>query len=233
MSMSDKGRRGAAAAAVAAGASLGLAGTAGAATVPATLSLNHACYVTIGKTRPTMVVTGTGYVPGDTVSISDTTGTFIENVTASPTGTITASAPAPVTFFSRPGERRDTLTATDYAQDGNTYEGSAGTELSQMLAAARTRRGHGLRVLTFKTRWSFSGFAEGKEIWGHYLYHNKVVVRQKFGRAHGPCGLLTVRKRMYPARPHHRVYGIQLDSRRRYSKHTSPRLVSKIGLQLF
>lgn len=233
MSMSDKGRRATAAAAVAAGASLGLVGTAAAATVPEKLSVNRACYVTVGKTRPTMVVTGTGYVPGDPVSISDTTGTFIENVTADASGAITARAPAPTTFFSRPGERRDMLTATDSAQDGNTYEGSATMELSQMDAAAKTRRGHGLKVLTFKTRWSFSGFPEGKEIWGHYLYHDKVIVRQKFGRAHGPCGLLTVRKRMYPARPHHRVYGIQLDSRRRYSKHTSPRLVSKIGLQLF
>lgn len=232
MSMSDKGRRAAAVAIVAAGASIGLAGTAAAATVPATLTVNQACYVTVGKTHPTMVVTGTGYVPGDPVSISDTTGTFIENVNADANGDVSATAPAPYAFFSRPGEKRDTITATDYAADGNTYEGRATTRISEMDAAARTRRGHGLKVLTYKTRWSFSGFPTGREIYGHYLYHKKVVVRQRFGRAHGPCGLLTVRKRMYPARPHHRVYGIQLDSSRRYSKHTSPRLVSKIGLQL-
>ena len=58
MPMSDKGKRAAAAAIVAAGASLGLAETAAAATVPATLAVNQACYVTVGKARPRMVVTG-------------------------------------------------------------------------------------------------------------------------------------------------------------------------------
>jgi len=233
MSMSDKGKRTAAAAVVAAGASLGLAGTAAAATLPATLSVNQACYVKVGKKVPTMVVTGSGFPAGDSVSVSDSTGTFIENTTADGNGDISVSAPAPYTFFLKPGEKHDTITATDFSLNGNEYVGSATTLLSEMDAAAKTRRGRGLSALTFRTRWSFSGFPEGREIWGHYLYRGKVVVRQKFGRAQGPCGLLTVRKRMYPARPHHRVYGIQLDARRRYSKHTSPRLVSKVGLQTF
>jgi hypothetical protein len=232
MSMSDKGKRAAAAAAVA-GATLGLAGTAAAATVPATLKVNRACYIRVGKTRPTMVVTGSGFPAGDPVTVSDSTGTFIENVNADASGNITATGPAPYAFFLKPGEKRDTITATDFSLDGNEYAGSASTLLSELDASARPRRGRGLSALTLKSRWSFSGFPEGREIWGHYLYHDKVVVRQKFGRAHGPCGLLTVRKRLYPARPHHRLYGIQLDARRRYSKHASPRLVSKIGLHTF
>ncbi|MGH2909016.1 MAG: hypothetical protein ACRDK8_06955 [Solirubrobacteraceae bacterium] len=229
----SKGRRATAAAIVGAGASLGFAGTAAAATVPATLSVNQACYVTVGKTRPTMVVTGTGYAPGDQISISDGTGTFSANVTADPTGAFTTSAPAPVTFFSKPGEKRDTITATDYSLDGNEYVGTATTKLSVLDASAKTRRGRGLSALTFKTRWSFSGFPEGKPIYAHYLYGKKLLAKQRFGRAKGPCGLLTVRKRLYPATPHHRVYRLQLDSKSRYSRHSSPRLVTKVGLELF
>ncbi|HET9123694.1 MAG TPA: hypothetical protein VFN65_02275 [Solirubrobacteraceae bacterium] len=234
MPMSDKGKRAAAVVLAAAGASLGVAGTASAATVPATLSVNRPCYVTVGKTRPTMVVTGTGYIPGGPVVVSDQTGFFNETVTADATGAITATGPAPVTFFSHPGEKADTISATDYAMNGNTYLGTAQTELSFLgVSASKTRRAHGLKALTFKTRWTFSGFPEGRFIYAHYLYGKKVVARQRFGRAHGPCGLLTVRKRLYPARPHHRQYRLQIDTRKKYSRRTSPRLVTKVGLQLF
>lgn len=234
MPMSDKGGRAAAVAIVAAVASLGLAGTAAAATVPPTLTVNQACYVTVSKKdRPTMVVTGTGYGPGDSVSVSDSEGGFYENTTADASGAITVSAPAPVPYLDKPGEKSDTITATDYSPAGPVYVGTATTKLSELIVAAKSRRGRGLSALTRKTRWAFSGFPEGKEIWGHYLYRHKLLARQKFGRAKGPCGLLTTRARMYPATPHHRVYQIQLDSSRHYSTHTSPRLVTKIGLQLF
>ncbi|HEY3771414.1 MAG TPA: hypothetical protein VGL69_00330 [Solirubrobacteraceae bacterium] len=234
MSMSDKGKRAAAAAIVAAGASLGLVGTAAAATVPATLTVNQACYVTVGKARPTMVVTGTRYIPGDPVNVSDATGSFDENVTADATGAITASAPAPVTFFSKPGEKADAITATDYNENGNEYVGTAQTELSFLGASAnKTKRAHGLHALTFKTKWTFSGFPVGKSIYAHYIYGKKTVARQSFGKAKGPCGLLTAHARLYPATPHHREYHLQIDSRRAYSRHASPRLDTKVGLELF
>ncbi len=234
MPMSDKGKRAAVAAIVAAGASLGVAGTAAAATVPATLAVNQACYIIVNKTRPTMVVTGTGYVPGDPVNVSDTTGTFDENVTADATGAITATGPAPATYFSKPGEKPDVITATDYSEDGNEYVGNAQTELSFVGAsAAKTKRAHGLRALTFKTKWTFSGFPEGKEIYAHYSFGKKTVARQAFGKAQGPCGLLTTHARLYPATPHHREYHLQIDSRKKYSPKASPRLVTKVGLELF
>jgi len=234
MSMSDQGKRAAAAAIVAAGVSLGIAGTASAATVGATLAVNQQCYITVGKTRPTMVVTGTGYPAGQQINVSDATGSFDVDVTADATGAITATAPAPVTYFSKPGEKADIVSATGYDDSGNEYVGSARTELSFLGAsAAKTRRAHGLRALTFKTKWSFSGFPEGKSIYAHYLYGKKTVARQSFGKAQGPCGLLTATARLYPATPHHREYRLQLDSRRSYSTKAAPRLVTKVGLELF
>jgi hypothetical protein len=234
MPISDKGKRAAAVVLAAAGGSVGVAGTAGAATVPARLSVNQPCYVTVGKARPTMVVTGTGYIPGDQVVVSDRTGSFKQTVTADASGAITARGPAPVALLTHPGEKADTVSATDYSPNGNTYLGTARTELSVLgVSASRTRRAHGLRALTFKTKWTFSGFPEGRSIYAHYLFGKKLVARQRFGRAHGPCGLLTVRRRLYPAKPHHRRYRLQIDTRRRYSRRASPRLVTKVGLQLF
>ncbi len=233
MAMSDKGKRAAAAAIVAAGASLGVVGTAAAATVPATLAVNQACYITVGKTRPTMVVTGTGYIPGDPVNVSDASGSFDQNVTADASGAITATGPAPVTFFNSPGEKADVISATDYSTDGNEYVGSARTELSFLGASAnKTKRAHGLQALTFKTKWTFSGFPEGKSIYAHYIYGKKTVARQSFGKAKGPCGLLTAHARLYPATPQHREYHLQIDSRKSYSRKASPRLVTKVGLEL-
>jgi hypothetical protein len=234
MPMSDKGKRAAAAAIVAAGASLGLVGTAAAATNTATLALNQACYITVGKARPTMVVTGTGYPAGQEINVSDATGSFDETVTADATGAITATAAAPVTFFSKPGEKADVVSAAGYDDAGNEYVGSVRTELSFLGASAnKTRRAHGLTALTFKTKWTFSGFPEGKKIYAHYIYGKKTVARQSFGKAQGPCGLLTAHARLYPDTPHHREYHLQIDSRRSYSTHASPRLVTKVGLELF
>jgi hypothetical protein len=234
MSMSDKGKRAAAAAILVAGASSVLAGTAAAATVPATISVNQACYIAVGRARPTMVVTGSGFVPGDPVNVSDATGTFDQTVTADPSGAITASGPAPTTFFSHPGEKADIISASDYALNGNDYVGSVRTELSFLgVSAAKTRRAHGLTALTFRTKWTFSGFPQGRPVYAHYLYGKKTVARQRFGRASGPCGLLTVHKPLYPATPHHREYRLQIDARRAYSRRASPRLVTKVGLELF
>jgi hypothetical protein len=234
MSMSDQGKRATIVAIVAAGASLGVVGTAAAATVPASpLTLNRACYVSVGKARPTMVVTGSGYIPGDSVNVSDATHSFHQTVTADATGAITTRGPAPVTSFSHPGQKADVVSATDYAPDGTEYVGSARTELSFLGASAnKTRRAHGLRALTFKTKWTFSGFPEGKSIYAHYIYGKRTVARQSFGKAKGPCGLLTARARLYPATPHHREYHLQIDSRKTYSRRASPRLVTKVGLEL-
>jgi hypothetical protein len=234
MSMSDKGKRAAAVAIVAAGASLGVVGTSSAATVGATLAVNQQCYVTVGKARPTMVVTGTGYPAGQQINVSDATGSFDEDVTADATGAITATGPAPETFFSKPGEKADVISATGYDETGNEYVGSARTELSFLGAsAAKTKRAHGLQALTFKTKWTFSGFPEGKSVYAHYIYGKKTVARQSFGKAKGPCGLLTATARLYPAKPHHREYRLQIDSRKSYSAKASPRLVTKVGLELF
>ncbi|MGH2915837.1 MAG: hypothetical protein ACRDMX_12710 [Solirubrobacteraceae bacterium] len=77
--------------------------------------------------------------------------------------------------------------------------------------------------------WSFSGFRPGKTIYGHYI-HGRQVALARFGRAHGPCGMLKVRARFYPGgHPRSRSYRLQLDQSRHYSKRARPRVLTSIS----
>ena len=60
-----------------------------------------------------------------------------------------------------------------------------------------------------------------------------LVATQAFGKAVGPCGTLTVTKKVFPAKPRHRSYGLQVDSSRTYSTATSPKLTSTLSLSAF
>ena len=207
------------------------AATAGAASA-ATLAVNAHCYVTSKAGRPPMTITGTGYTPGDPISISDKSGTLDTTTDANAAGDISLTTRAPVPFsLTKPGQKSDTITATDFPATGGEIVGTTTTELSVLAAEpGKTHKARGLRVFREKTTWSFSGFPVGRKIWGHYTFGGKEIARQSFGRAKGPCGTLRSRKIVLPATPHHRGYDLQVDTRKKYSKTTKPHV--KITLRL-
>ena len=228
------GRGRLATAAIAAGVlvPLAMAATASGAAA-ATLTVDRACYV-LTDPLPPMTITGTGFVPGDDVEITDSLGGLNASGTADADGDVSIPTTAPDEGFAKPGTKTDTITATDATQAGTTITASTLTLLSPLEAATgKTRRATGLKAFTFKTRWSFSGFPENTTIYGHYLYHRKVVATQAFGKAIGPCGTLTVTRKVFPAKPRHRSYGLQVDSSRTYSTATSPKLTSTLSLSAF
>jgi hypothetical protein len=111
------------------------------------------------------------------------------------------------------------------------YRGSTNAYFSELAVAYGSARArHGLGAFAEKVKWTFSGFTAGETIWGHYTYDGKDVARQSFGRAQGACGLLTVRRRLYPATARHSAYRLQLDDQHRYSAHTVPALHLKLAL---
>ena len=209
------------------------AGSASAAVAPATISVDKACYVLTG-TPPSMTVTGSGFQAGAPVTITDGTGTVDTETTPNAAGQITATIPAPTPNFTRPSQKKDTITADEAAPSGTEIKGTTTTHVTAFGAEhGATKKLPGLRALSEKTSWSFSGFPVGKTIWGHYTIKGKQVARQAFGKATAPCGLLTVRRRLYPAAPRHRSYPLQLDSVKKYSKKTHPRLTQlKVSLDL-
>jgi hypothetical protein len=212
-----------------AAALLSYSGAAAAQAGAATLTVDRPCYVQVSGSPP-MEFSGSGYRAGDEVVLTSPDGTVDVSVKADANGNIAGSADPPAPPFSAPGQKAETITALD--QD------AAATIRAQarVLVAVRgwqhgsVKAARGYRALTETTNWSFSGFAPSQPIFGHYLYHGRLVATARFGIAEGPCGVLKVRARLYPATPHHPGYRVQYDDSRTYSSSSQPRILGPISL---
>ena len=200
----------------------------------ATLGVNAACYRNVLSAKaPAMIVTGTGYTPGDSVSVTSSDGSVDASTTANPAGVIALKTNPPRPSFTAPVAKTLTLTASDNAATGATTTASTPVMVAPLgFSHGSTKKAPGLRALTEDTDWAFSGFAPGRTVYAHYTIKGRQVARQAFGRAAGPCGLLRARRRLYPATPHTNSYPLQVDSVRRYSKRTALRVLGRVSLQL-
>jgi hypothetical protein len=194
----------------------------------ATLTVNKTCYVNkFSKTRirqAQMMVTGTGYVPGDSVTVTSSDGSINQVLQAGPTGAISGTIGAPTPFFKLPSSEPVGLIADDYAPTG-TIQGGAFIKVTDLQVATVPGSAPPSRRVT----WYFSGFTTGRYIYGHYVRHGRQVARARFGRAKGVCGLLRTRARFFPGHQRYASYGLQFDNARRYSKHSTPRIVTSLG----
>jgi hypothetical protein len=189
----------------------------------ATIGVSRPCLVNVGTRSASMIVSGSGFVPGDEVHITSSDGSVDATGTADPGGSIAVTTGAPNPFFKLPGAKTVTLTARDFALAG-TITATAPVMVTTLAAVPRPTRAK----LTSKVTWYFSGFRPGKYVYGHYL-RRKQVARVRFGRAKGPCGLLKVRAGFYPGgHPPFDSYTLALDTSRRYSRKTRPRVLLKI-----
>ncbi len=208
-----------------------LIATASAATLPVTVSMSRPCYVIRSRTHPRVVITATGLAPGIPVTVTDTQGDVNAAVTSDAGGRVVVSLREPNPDLQHPGVTRDTITVTGAGPSGATYRGATDAYFSELAVAyGSTRARPGLGAFAEKTTWTFSGFPPGRTVWGHYTYGGRDVARQAFGRPRGACGLLSVRRRLYPATARHIIYRVQIDDRRRYSAHTSPALHLTLAL---
>ncbi len=222
-----------AAASAAAVAPLSFALTASAASA-ATISVDRACYVRTGPSAPPMTLAGAGFAPGGQVAITDSSGTLHATATATAAGALDARFPGPSLVLTTPGQQRDTIIATQPSATAPAIVATTATEISILGAGhGSTPSARGDKALTEPTGWVFSGWPAGKTIWVHYLVKHRQVARQAFGRASAPCGVLRVRKPLYPATPHTTSYRTQVDTVKRYSTATRPRFtLLRVGLQL-
>lgn len=207
-----------------------LAGGAAQGASAATLGVNAGCYVYATKTPPTMVVTGSGYVPGDLVSITSNAGFVDATTTADPSGNIAVSTAAPIPPKAAAGAQPIVLTADDESVNGPITATAAVSVAYLYVFHGGAKKRPGLGAFREKTSWSFSGFVPGKYIWGHYTLGGRQVAKIRFGKASGPCGVLKTRAKLFPATPHHRSYPVQVDDSRRYSKHSSPKVSGRLTL---
>ncbi|MEA2211731.1 MAG: hypothetical protein QOF83_1679 [Solirubrobacteraceae bacterium] len=195
----------------------------------ASLAVNQACFVNkFTKTairQAPMQVTGSGYVPGDSVTITSSDGSVNTVLAADSSGAIAGTIGAPTPFFKHPGSRVLVLTATDYSSTQATITGATPVQVADLSVDTVPGRASPSRKVT----WSFAGFRPGRYIYGHYLRHGREVARARFGRAQGDCGLLRVRARFFPGgHQRYRTYGLQFDDTRHYSKRSTPRYLGAL-----
>ncbi len=195
----------------------------------AKIAVAKPCYVNKSRAnRASMTVTGSGFAPGGQVQISSSDGSAKVVASAGPTGAVAATTSAPDPSFTLPGQKTVTLTATEATVAGPAISASTPVTVAPLAVGIEPTEALPTQVVT----WYFSGFEPGKPIYGHYL-RRKQVALTRFGRAQGACGVLRSRALLYPGgHPRYRLYGLQFDDSRRYSKRSTPRLDKKVLFQL-
>jgi hypothetical protein len=202
---------------------LALAASASAASINPT----KGCYVNTSRVAP-MTIVGTGFTPGDTIDIS---GTGVSaTTTASPTGAIAVTTVAPI-LTTNAAFQSTKLTATD---EGAPTPLTATTFVRSTNLTVTTNHPHGVKNLhKDKVKFMFSGFTPGKNIYGFYI-HKKVVAKSRFGKATGPCGLLTKQALLYPGgHPRFEQYNVTFESVSKYSKKANPHVTGKLTIFKF
>jgi hypothetical protein len=191
----------------------------------ATLAANQACYVNVNPSQGApMTIIGSGFNPGDTVDLSG--GTVFATATASATGTIVFTTPAPELATIDPASKATTLTATDETTAGlNALITVKSANLAVLPKPIDVKH-----VARDKVTFSFSGFIPGKPIFGYYL-RKKVVAKIKFGKPKGVCGLLRQKALLYPGgHPHNQTYTVVFEQTSRYSKTAIPRFSGRLSI---
>jgi hypothetical protein len=194
----------------------------------ASLSVNKACYVFTKADPATMIVTGAGFVPGDKVTLTTSTGwQNVMMATAGPTGGFAVSLQAPEPKLEPPGQETVTLTAEDF-ESSTTLPATTSVTVARFGVSAIPVDA----PVSHKVTWYLAGFRPSKDIYVHYL-HGKPVARMRLGRAKGSCGVLKARARLFPGgHPRYRRYRVQIDNARRYSKHATPRINTQLSFAL-
>jgi hypothetical protein len=183
----------------------------------ATLSVDHPCH----PAGTTMVVTGGGFTPGASVRLSySNAGPAPVNATADGAGNFVQSIPAPAISRS---EQAITIGATDGANSGAAAARVTKTELTirPSRRVAPTRR----------VRYRVRGFPGLRRIYGHYVHRGRRRATVRLTRPRGACGVFTRRMRILPVRRlRFGRWTIQVDSSRRYSPLTAPRLTGRLTI---
>jgi hypothetical protein len=190
----------------------------------ASISIAQRCIVdapsagAVGK----MTVNGQGFTPGDTVDVSG--GGVFATATVAANGTFTTTTGGPQTSFIGPGVRAFTLQAMGEMGGQTATAKGLVTNLAASARPGHAKPGH-------KVHWFFSGLRSGREVFGHYLIAHgrrlRVFRTIRFGRAHGPCGVLRTRQVLVPGK-RVRNFTVQIDDSRRYRADALPRLLLKI-----
>ena len=168
-----------------------------------------ACYRSVdSQTRETVTVRGTGFTPGEQVSVA-IDGVVVDTATALPDGNVEGQVTAP---YQERGERPFTLTLTEVDQPANTA--SAASRVTALAFRLKPRK----TAPSQRVRFIGRGFTDGEFVYAHYVRKGKLRKTVRLGAAQGPCGRIDVRRRQIPIkRPATGRWTLQVDNQKRYS----------------
>lgn len=194
----------------------------------ASIGVGQGCVVNDNPyTGSSVVVIGSGFTPGDTISLQSATGGASGTATADANGNFSTTIVGPTLSTANPTAVLFTLTAADFMNPLAMNP----TTTFYVANLAVTTNPHKARP-PMKVTWLFSGFTGGAEIYAHYLHGKKVVATTRFGRAVGACGILKKKAALYPGHAEYGSYKVQIDDSRGYSPNSVPRFVGVLDTRL-
>ena len=168
-----------------------------------------ACYRSVdSETRESVPVRGTGFTPGETVTVA-IDGRVVEEGFADTDGVVAGDVRAP---YQKRGERPFTVTLTEVRQPFNTA--SASSRVTALALRIKPRHTDKVRQ---RVRFIGRGFTEGTEAFAHYLRKGKLRRSVSLGAPRGLCGRVNVRRRQFPFKPAVGRWTLQVDNQPIYS----------------
>jgi hypothetical protein len=175
----------------------------------ATLSANKPCYGPGEK----IVLSGGGYTPNGEVAIS-ASGRQLGVTTANGVGEITASTGAPVI---KGKHRVDLYTAVD--QIDLSIGARFPVHVSSLNVKVTPKNGNPAKAKRIVAR----GFTTGKVLWAH-VRRGKAKRNVKIGKLKSACGILDVKRKLFPADAKDGLYNVSFDTKRTYSAKKRPQV---------
>jgi len=204
-----------------AAATTGLALLGGAAQAQAApgVAVQFGCYLSGSP----MTATATSFAAGGAVDFSFD-GQLSGSGTADAAGNLTQPLTAPVLDFNT-YQHQYTLTATD--PNNPVATASTPVFVTQRTVTMSPKQGRPKK----KIKFGVHALNPGQPVYLHYIFKKKQRYRKRLGVAKAPCGSLTKKTRFFPVnRPHTGVWTFQFDNKKRYSKHSLPRVLLKIQI---
>jgi len=170
------------------------------------------CYRSVDeRTRESVPVRASGFIPGEEVTVRIDGAIVAEHVQALTDGRVYGDVPAP---HQAAGERAFTLTVTADNHPANTASATS------RVAALGLRLSPRRAKPSAKVRFIGRGFTDGGRVgvYAHYLRAGKLRRTVRLGAPQGPCGRIDVKRRQIPIRnPRVGRWKLQVDNEPTYS----------------
>lgn len=183
----------------------------------ATLDTSYPCY----SSDDSVLLSGEGFTPDGWVALS-VSGQQLTIVAADSEGGFSVRVRTPGPFF---GTTRLRFTASDRAQPG--LRDSAAVRISDPDVLVTPEVGNPTDLRRIRA-WGFFG---ADSVYAHIKRRGAKRARNiRLGRPSGACGLLNVKRRLFPHTPRPGAYTLQFDSLRRYHPNLASSVTYSVGV---